>query len=181
MLLLAWNLLGNEFARIVQNILESSYSAIFLAPSPQYWLFPKSAQSMRRFQRVQKLVCWSKQMLFYDTWKFLSIFENWNIFNLGLTQSSKLHYNLWFREVLRAVKGKYGQGNIHTWVWNKNYPVLNQNYWSDTVNLNWASVAIFLTATVYVLFALFYYLCQSVWHTYDCHMFFESLGQGLSI
>ena len=101
---------------------------------------------MRRFQRVQKLVCWSKQMLFYDTWKFLSIFENWNIFNLGLTQSSKLYYNLWFREVLRAVKGKYGQGNIHTWVWNKNYPVLNQNYWSDTVNLNWASVAIFFNS-----------------------------------
>ena len=26
----------------------------------------------------------------------------------------------------------------------------------------------------YVLFALFYYPCQSVWHTYDCHMFLES-------
>ena len=150
MLLLAWNLLGNEFARIVQYILESSYSEIFLAPFPPILVISKIC-TMRRFQRVQKLVCWSKQMLFYDTWKFLSIFENWNIFNLGLTQSSKLHYNLWFREVLRAVKGKYGQGNIHTWVWNKNYPVLNQNYWSDTVNLNWASVAIFLTATVEVV------------------------------
>ena len=101
-------------------------------------------------------------MLFYDTWKFLSIFENWNIFNLGLTQSSKIPYNLWFREVLRAVKGIYGQGNIHTWVWNKNYPVLNQNYWSDTVNLNWASVAIFLTATVFYSIMYWFKMCVEV-------------------
>ena len=78
----------NEFVWFVQYIKAIWHSALFLVPSNPILVIFKFC-SMRRFQWVQKLLYWFIKIQFYDTCKFPSIFQNWNILKLGFVPHFK--------------------------------------------------------------------------------------------
>ena len=65
------------------KIWKNCHSAHFLYLPPPYWSFSKSA-GWDNFNEYKTPILVPKKTFFY-TWKFFSIYKNWNIFKLGLT------------------------------------------------------------------------------------------------
>ena len=76
--------LKHRISQILPVILRSCHSALLFTPSTPIMVIFEFC-SIRRFHRVQKLLCGSKKILFYCTWKFPSFFQNWTTIKLAVT------------------------------------------------------------------------------------------------
>ena len=76
--------LKHRISQILPVILRSCYNSLLFALSTPIMVIFEFC-SIRQFHQVQKLLCGSKNILFYCTWKFPSFFQNWTTIKLTVT------------------------------------------------------------------------------------------------